>query len=588
MASVGSARPLHCLAVVLCAAAAASAQPSGRITGSVRDSTNAPLANVTIALLGPAERTAQSGADGTFAFDALPDGEYELRAALAGFAPAGAEAPAGRRGDRQRRAQAVGAGLRQGRRHGREVGRARRAGDPDGRERAARRRARSACRRAASRTWPASRRPSRSRRTPASASSRSAASGPTSCSPGPIRARPCTSTACISRARRWCSPTSWTWSASRSLRGPQGTLYGRNAVGGALNVVTRPTPDGLEAAARLSVGDYQTLRAEARIGGPLVAGRVTGSAAVLRSVRQGYVRDLDHADHPLGGEDATAARGKLRVGFGARGDLVVSGDVTHQDPTPLTYAKVLAVKPGFEVDNPADLHEVRTSTLAREPEPAMGRERPSHAAPLVRDDAHQPDRVPEAGLRRPGGYRRHGAGAHRHPHPRDPAPVVRGGHALGTRSAADVGRRAVPARRQRPSTHVCPPGGAARRAEPRPQGRGDYGSPVRTSLDQPDAKRVGDRRAALHPGAQDDRQRGAALPVRRARSTRPRLGVCVRRRDLALGVDAEARVGGAARGARRWPTPPRRAASRAAASTSRRRSRDAGTPPSGRGATRRA
>ena len=37
--------------------------------------------------------------------------------------------------------------------------------------------------------------------------------------------------------------------------------------------------------------------------------------------------------------------------------------MTHQDPTPLTYAKVLAVKPGFEVDNPEDLHEVRTSTL---------------------------------------------------------------------------------------------------------------------------------------------------------------------------------------------------------------------------------
>ena len=38
--------------------------------------------------------------------------------------------------------------------------------------------------------------------------------------------------------------------------------------------------------------------------------------------------------------------------------------MTDQDPTPLTYAKVLAVKPGFQVDNPADLREVRTSTLA--------------------------------------------------------------------------------------------------------------------------------------------------------------------------------------------------------------------------------
>ena len=90
---------------------------------------------------------------------------------------------------------------------------------------------------------------------------------------------------------------------------------------------------------------------------------MTGSAAVLRGVQQGFVRDLEHPDHPLGGEDVTAARGKLRVGLGARGDLLVSGDVTHQDPRPLTYAKVLAVKPGFEVDNPEGFREVRTSTL---------------------------------------------------------------------------------------------------------------------------------------------------------------------------------------------------------------------------------
>ena len=44
--------------------------------------------------------------------------------------------------------------------------------------------------------------------------------------------------------------------------------------------------------------------------------------------------------------------------------MLLSGDVTHRDPAPLVYAKVLAVKPGFQVDNPADLHDVRTSTLA--------------------------------------------------------------------------------------------------------------------------------------------------------------------------------------------------------------------------------
>jgi iron complex outermembrane receptor protein len=89
-----------------------------------------------------------------------------------------------------------------------------------------------------------------------------------------------------------------------------------------------------------------------------------GSIAVVRGTAEGFVRDIDHPEHPLGGEDVTAALAKLRILPNGRSELLFSADVTRQAPTPLTYAKVLAVKPGFHVDNPADLHDVRTSTLA--------------------------------------------------------------------------------------------------------------------------------------------------------------------------------------------------------------------------------
>ena len=148
------------------------------------------------------------------------------------------------------------------------------------------------------------------------------------------------------------------------LRGPQGTLYGRNAVGGAVNVVTRTPSNQPALTARMVAGGFNTLRAEAMASGPIVRDKVMASAAVLRGVADGFVRDLDHPGHPLGGEDVMAARAKVVVALGRRTDLLVSADVTNQDPTPLTYAKVLAVKPGFQVDNPADLHEVHASTLA--------------------------------------------------------------------------------------------------------------------------------------------------------------------------------------------------------------------------------
>ena len=147
------------------------------------------------------------------------------------------------------------------------------------------------------------------------------------------------------------------------LRGPQGTLYGRNAVGGAMNLIPRPPTNDFQASAHVTAGNFGELRADARVSGPLKRDRVMGSVAFERGVRDGFVRDLEHPDHPLGGDDVTAARGQLRVVFDRRTNLLLSSDVDHQTGIPLTYNKVLLAKPGYQFDNPPDFHDVRTSLL---------------------------------------------------------------------------------------------------------------------------------------------------------------------------------------------------------------------------------
>jgi iron complex outermembrane receptor protein len=147
------------------------------------------------------------------------------------------------------------------------------------------------------------------------------------------------------------------------LRGPQGTLYGRNSVGGTINIVTRQPSNTLETSVRLTAGDYHELRAEGAVSGPLIKNKIMGNFAILRGTREGFVKDLGHPDHSLGSEDTWAGRGQLRVVLGTRGELLLSGDRGQYEGVPLTYAKPLVAKPGFSFDNPTSLWRVRTSDL---------------------------------------------------------------------------------------------------------------------------------------------------------------------------------------------------------------------------------
>ena len=58
------------------------------------------------------------------------------------------------------------------------------------------------------------------------------------------------------------------------LRGPQGTLYGRNTIGGAAKFVSTPPPDEFDAYLEAGVGNYDFRTLKGRVGGPLVEGKL--------------------------------------------------------------------------------------------------------------------------------------------------------------------------------------------------------------------------------------------------------------------------------------------------------------------------
>ena len=76
------------------------------------------------------------------------------------------------------------------------------------------------------------------------------------------------------------------------LRGPQGDLYGRNATGGSVNIITRRPTDQLEANARASYGSYNWVYADAGIGGPVIDGLLKARVSGFYSNHDGFGENI--------------------------------------------------------------------------------------------------------------------------------------------------------------------------------------------------------------------------------------------------------------------------------------------------------
>lgn len=95
------------------------------------------------------------------------------------------------------------------------------------------------------------------------------------------------------------------------LRGPQGTLYGRNTTGGAVNFVTNLPGDSLGAGATLELGRFGALTGEAHLNAPLADGI---SLRLAGATQQGgaYQHDRD-TGRELGDADRLGARALLAI-----------------------------------------------------------------------------------------------------------------------------------------------------------------------------------------------------------------------------------------------------------------------------------
>lgn len=116
------------------------------------------------------------------------------------------------------------------------------------------------------------------------------------------------------------------------LKGPQGTLYGRNATGGAINLITNKPTESVSGYADVSVGNHKALDIEFALSGPLIKDKLLGRVAVTSRTHDGWGTNL-FTDSDVDDKNIQAGRVKLR--YLASDDWIVdfSAESYHEDDT---------------------------------------------------------------------------------------------------------------------------------------------------------------------------------------------------------------------------------------------------------------
>ena len=123
------------------------------------------------------------------------------------------------------------------------------------------------------------------------------------------------------------------------LRGPQGTLFGRNTTGGAINLITRkPRLEGTTGYVTAGYGNYDRYKIEGAFETTMVEDQLGLRVAGYRLKQDGFFKEVDPSGNRFGSKrynssDSYGVRATLRMKPSDRLDITVSGQYGHDNPT---------------------------------------------------------------------------------------------------------------------------------------------------------------------------------------------------------------------------------------------------------------
>ncbi|MDB5426753.1 MAG: TonB-dependent receptor, partial [Phenylobacterium sp.] len=141
------------------------------------------------------------------------------------------------------------------------------------------------------------------------------------------------------------------------LRGPQGTLFGRNTPAGVLKFDSVKPSQTFGGYAEASYGTYGTTNLEGAVGGPIMADVLSGRFSALYQHRDNWIDNLfTHQNNATGGYDEYALRGQLLFTPTPQFNALANVHYFHLDGSPQIFRANIIQKgtndfvPGFDVE----------------------------------------------------------------------------------------------------------------------------------------------------------------------------------------------------------------------------------------------
>jgi iron complex outermembrane receptor protein len=114
------------------------------------------------------------------------------------------------------------------------------------------------------------------------------------------------------------------------LRGPQGTLFGRNTTGGVVHFISKRPTDELDGYVDLTYGSYDQMKAEAAFGGP-VGETVSGRLSAAMNKHDGWTENRFEGAPDYNEGDSVAIRAQLQWEPSDAARILLSGNYSDND-----------------------------------------------------------------------------------------------------------------------------------------------------------------------------------------------------------------------------------------------------------------